>query len=62
MTEILHQEQSQSTLALVHVPETMKLTSSLSMIPENILLENCKRLSVSVDEESFAQVVLRFRT
>ncbi|XP_020295136.1 uncharacterized protein LOC109860458 isoform X6 [Pseudomyrmex gracilis] len=55
LDKILHQEQSQSTLALVHVPETMKLTSSLSMIPENILLENCKRLSVSVDEESFAQ-------
>ncbi|XP_020295131.1 uncharacterized protein LOC109860458 isoform X2 [Pseudomyrmex gracilis] len=59
LDKILHQEQSQSTLALVHVPETMKLTSSLSMIPENILLENCKRLSVSVDEESFAQISSR---
>ncbi|CAD6237674.1 GSCOCG00008295001-RA-CDS [Cotesia congregata] len=45
-----HQEESQSTPALIHVPESLELTSSLGMIPENTLLESYTRLSVSLEE------------
>ena len=51
-----HQEESQSTPALIHVPETLELTSSLSMIPENTLLESYTRLSVSLEENGLFQV------
>lgn len=51
-----HQEESQSTPALIHVPESLELTSSLRMIPENNLLESCTRLSVSLEENGLFQV------
>ena len=51
-----HQEESQSTPALIHVPESLELTSSLGMIPENTLLESYTRLSVSLEENGFFQV------
>lgn len=52
-----HQEESQSTPALIHVPEALDLTSSLGMIPENTLLESYTRLSVSLEENGLFQVV-----
>ena len=51
-----HQEESQSTPALIHVPQSLELTSSLGMIPENTLLESYTRLSVSLEENGFFQV------
>lgn len=51
-----HQEESQSTPALIHVPESLDLTSSLGMIPENTLLESYTRLSVSLEENGLFQV------
>lgn len=51
-----HQEESQSTPALIHVPESLELNSSLGMIPENTLLESYTRLSVSLEENGFFQV------
>ncbi|EZA51448.1 Rho GTPase-activating protein [Ooceraea biroi] len=53
------QEESQSTPALIHMPETVDLTSSLGMIPENTLLESCTRLSVSLEENGLFQVSSR---
>ncbi|XP_044018659.1 uncharacterized protein LOC122859279 isoform X2 [Aphidius gifuensis] len=50
-----HQEESQSTPALIHVPEALDLTSSLGMIPENTLLESYTRLSVSLEENGLFQ-------
>lgn len=55
-----HQEESQSTPALIHVPESLDLTSSLGMIPENTLLESYTRLSVSLEENGFFQVIVSF--
>ncbi|XP_058789264.1 uncharacterized protein LOC131663139 isoform X2 [Phymastichus coffea] len=54
-----HQEESQSTPALIHVPESLELTSSLGMIPENTLLESYTRLSVSLEENGFFQTSSR---
>ncbi|XP_015124597.1 uncharacterized protein LOC107046490 [Diachasma alloeum] len=54
-----HQEESQSTPALIHVPETIELTSSLGMIPENTLLESYTRLSVSLEENGLFQASSR---
>ncbi|KAG8331229.1 hypothetical protein J6590_045420 [Homalodisca vitripennis] len=47
-----HQEESQSTPALIHVPESLDeaMGTSLGMIPENNLLESCTRLSISLEE------------
>uniref|UniRef100_A0A1B6CK66 Rho-GAP domain-containing protein n=1 Tax=Clastoptera arizonana TaxID=38151 RepID=A0A1B6CK66_9HEMI len=48
-----HQEESQSTPALIRVPESLDeavACSSLGMIPENNLLESCTRLSISLEE------------
>ncbi|RZF48659.1 hypothetical protein LSTR_LSTR010749 [Laodelphax striatellus] len=49
-----HQEESQSTPALLHLPDAClddaAGCSSLSMIPENNLLESCTRLSISLEE------------
>lgn len=53
---ISHHEESQSTPALIHVPEAIELTSSLGMIPENTLLESYTRLSVSLEENGLFQV------
>lgn len=55
-----HQEESQSTPALIHVPESLDLTSSLGMIPENTLLESYTRLSVSLEENGLFQVSFKF--
>lgn len=54
-----HQEESQSTPALIHVPETVNLASSLGMIPENTLLESYTRLSVSLEENGLFQAPSR---
>ncbi|KAG5325352.1 RHG20 protein, partial [Pseudoatta argentina] len=54
-----HQEESQSTPALIHVPETVNLASSLGMIPENTLLESYTRLSVSLEENGLFQTPSR---
>ncbi|XP_014471661.1 PREDICTED: uncharacterized protein LOC106742857 isoform X2 [Dinoponera quadriceps] len=54
-----HQEESQSTPALIHMPETLELTSSLGMIPENTLLESYTRLSVSLEENGLFQASSR---
>ncbi|KAK6620466.1 hypothetical protein RUM44_006867 [Polyplax serrata] len=47
------QEESQSTPALIHIPEFAgeNCTSSLSIIPKTNLLESCTRLSVSLEED-----------
>ncbi|KAK0084715.1 hypothetical protein PV325_006524 [Microctonus aethiopoides] len=54
-----HQEESQSTPALIHVPESLELTSSLGIIPENTLLESYTRLSVSLEENGLFQASSR---
>ncbi|XP_012230307.1 unconventional myosin-IXa-like isoform X2 [Linepithema humile] len=54
-----HQKESQSTLALVHTSESVKLTASLGMIPENTLLESYTRLSVSLEEDGLLQASSR---
>ncbi|XP_077279509.1 uncharacterized protein LOC143906964 [Temnothorax americanus] len=54
-----HQEESQSTPALIHVPETINLAASLGMIPENTLLESYTRLSVSLEENGLFQAPSR---
>ncbi|XP_015176196.1 PREDICTED: uncharacterized protein LOC107066247 isoform X1 [Polistes dominula] len=54
-----HQEESQSTPALIHVPQTLDLTSSLGIIPENTLLESYTRLSVSLEENGLFQASSR---
>lgn len=56
-----HQEESQSTPALIHMPEMVNLTSSLGMIPENTLLESYTRLSVSLEENGLFQVLYTIR-
>ncbi|XP_063223943.1 uncharacterized protein LOC134531869 isoform X2 [Bacillus rossius redtenbacheri] len=47
-----HQEESQSTPALIHVPEGYDAgpSTSLGIIPENNLLESYTRLSISLEE------------
>ncbi|XP_014241172.1 uncharacterized protein LOC106661924 isoform X2 [Cimex lectularius] len=46
-----HQEESQSTPALIHLPDLDNgASSSLGIIPENNLLESCTRLSISLEE------------
>ncbi|GAB1868551.1 Rho GTPase-activating protein 20 [Camponotus japonicus] len=54
-----HQEESQSTPALIHMPEMVNLASSLGMIPENTLLESYTRLSVSLEENGLFQAPSR---
>lgn len=54
-----HQEESQSTPALIHVPEALELATSLELIPENTLLESYTRLSVSLEENGFFQVKIK---
>lgn len=54
-----HQEESQSTPALIHVPESIDeavASCSLGMIPENNLLESCTRLSISLEENGLFKV------
>ncbi|XP_075214647.1 rho GTPase activating protein at 71E isoform X2 [Lycorma delicatula] len=54
-----HQEESQSTPALIHLPDSMDDApgcSSLGMIPENNLLESCTRLSISLEENGLFKV------
>lgn len=55
-----HQEESQSTPALIHLPDSMDDApgcSSLGMIPENNLLESCTRLSISLEENGLFKVI-----
>ncbi|XP_066588663.1 unconventional myosin-IXAb-like isoform X2 [Prorops nasuta] len=59
LESISHQEESQSTPALINVPESLELTSSLGMIPENTLLESYTRLSVSLEENGLFQASSR---
>ncbi|XP_043267256.1 uncharacterized protein RhoGAP71E isoform X3 [Venturia canescens] len=59
LDSISHHEESQSTPALIHVPEAIELTSSLGMIPENTLLESYTRLSVSLEENGLFQASSR---
>ncbi|XP_011053090.1 PREDICTED: uncharacterized protein LOC105145322 isoform X2 [Acromyrmex echinatior] len=59
VSSMSHQEESQSTPALIHVPETVNLASSLGMIPENTLLESYTRLSVSLEENGLFQAPSR---
>ncbi|KAG7187887.1 hypothetical protein KM043_013861 [Ampulex compressa] len=54
-----HQEESQSTPTLIHMPESLKLASSLGMIPENTLLESYTRLSISLEESDLFQASSR---
>lgn len=51
-----HRKESQSTPALIQMPESLELASSLGIIPENTLLESYTRLSVSLEENGFFQV------
>jgi hypothetical protein len=52
-----HQEESQSTPALLHLPELDDgACSSLGIIPENNLLESCTRLSISLEENGLFKV------
>ncbi|KAL0268153.1 UNVERIFIED_CONTAM: hypothetical protein PYX00_010206 [Menopon gallinae] len=52
VSPISQQEESQSTPALIHVPEFSSETcsASLGIIPENNLLESYTRLSISLEE------------
>ncbi|KAL6424052.1 hypothetical protein ACFW04_009744 [Cataglyphis niger] len=59
VSSMSHQEESQSTPALIHMPETVNLASSLGMIPENTLLESYTRLSVSLEENGLFQAPSR---
>ncbi|XP_012280051.1 uncharacterized protein LOC105699537 isoform X2 [Orussus abietinus] len=59
LESVSYQEESQSTPALIHVPESFELTSSLGMIPENTLLESYTRLSVSLEQNGFFQASSR---
>lgn len=52
-----HQEESQSTPALIHLPDLDNgASSSLGIIPENNLLESCTRLSISLEENGLFKV------
>lgn len=69
-----HQEESQSTPALIHVPEVGLLAegpsvpgatgggSSLGIIPENNLLQSYTRLSISLEENGLFKVTADFGT
>ncbi|XP_012220099.1 unconventional myosin-IXa-like isoform X2 [Linepithema humile] len=59
LESILHQEEPQSTPAMIHMTEPVKLASSLRMIPENTLLESYARLSVSLEENGLFQASSR---
>lgn len=52
VSPISQQEESQSTPALIHVPEynSESCSTSLGIIPENNLLESYTRLSISLEE------------
>ncbi|XP_059487297.1 rho GTPase-activating protein 20 [Neocloeon triangulifer] len=53
VSPISQQEESQSTPALIHIPEASSLgpsVSSLGIIPENNLLQSYTRLSISLEE------------
>ncbi|XP_052125385.1 rho GTPase-activating protein 20 isoform X3 [Frankliniella occidentalis] len=54
-----HQEESQSTPALIHIPgglDPSVANSSLGIIPENNLLESYTRLSISLEENGLFKV------
>lgn len=58
---ISHHEESQSTPALIHIPEASSLgpsASSLGIIPENNLLQSYTRLSISLEENGLFKVTL----
>lgn len=59
-TAMSHQEESQSTPALIHIPGGLDGTasSSLGIIPENNLLESYTRLSISLEENGLFKVIL----
>lgn len=53
-----HQEESQSTPALLHLPDLdNEASSTLGIIPENNLLESCTRLSISLEENGLFKVL-----
>jgi len=55
-----HQEESQSTPALIHIPEGYDPdapSTSLGIIPENNLLESYTRLSISLEENGLFKVI-----
>jgi hypothetical protein len=51
-----HQEESQSTPALICVPDAP--STSLGIIPENNLLESYTRLSISLEENGLFKVMI----
>lgn len=54
-----HQEESQSTPALIHIPgglDSGAASTSLGIIPENNLLESYTRLSISLEENGLFKV------
>lgn len=56
-----HQEESQSTPALIHIPgglESGAASTSLGIIPENNLLESYTRLSISLEENGLFKVCM----
>ncbi|KAE8753208.1 hypothetical protein FOCC_FOCC000131 [Frankliniella occidentalis] len=57
-----HQEESQSTPALIHIPgglDPSVANSSLGIIPENNLLESYTRLSISLEENGLFKAASR---
>jgi hypothetical protein len=61
ITAMSHQEESQSTPALIHVPEGYDPdvpSTSLGIIPENNLLESYTRLSISLEENGLFKVTV----
>jgi hypothetical protein len=61
VTAMSHQEESQSTPALIHVPEGYDPdvpSTSLGIIPENNLLESYTRLSISLEENGLFKVTV----
>jgi hypothetical protein len=59
-----HQEESQSTPALIHIPEGYDPdapSTSLGIIPENNLLESYTRLSISLEENGLFKVIQPYR-
>lgn len=55
-----HQEESQSTPALIHMPDgydSAAPSTSLGIIPENNLLESYTRLSISLEENGLFKVI-----
>ncbi|XP_034245662.1 uncharacterized protein LOC117647808 [Thrips palmi] len=57
-----HQEESQSTPALIHIPgglDSSAASTSLGIIPENNLLESYTRLSISLEENGLFKAASR---